>query len=100
MHIEIDVSLFAEGSAVGRVSGKLELSCLPRIGETLSFSRLAVTGGFNGHVVVEHVIHSADSSFAPLLSLSDIVVDDEAGAKGLGEEFARRYGLFFEPFRE
>lgn len=100
MRIEIDVSLFTEKSAVGRVSGKLELSYLPRIGETLSFSRVAVTGGFSGHVVVEHVIHFADSSLAPLLSLSDIVLDDEAGAKGLGEEFALRYGLFFEPFGE
>jgi hypothetical protein len=98
MRIEIDISLFTEKAAVGRVSGKLELPCLPRIGETLSFSRVAVTGGFSGHVVVEQVIHSADSSFAPLLSLSDIVLDDEAGAKALGEIFATRYGLFFEPF--
>lgn len=100
MLVEIDISLFTENSAVGRVSGKLELACLPRIGETVSFSRVAATGGFGGHVVVEHVVHSADSSFAPLLSLSDVVAGDENTAKELGTAFAACYGLFFDPFGE
>jgi len=97
MQAEIDISLLTETSAVGRVSGQLEFVCLPRVGDTVSLSQAVIEqAGFSGHLTVEHVIHSPNSSIAPMLSLSDVVAVSEAAAKLLGATFAAKYGLFFE----
>lgn len=99
MLAEIDISLFTETSAVGRVSGQLEFGYLPRIGDTVSLAQAVVSqAGFSGHLTVEHVIHSPNSSIAPILSLSDVVASSQRAAESLGAAFAAKYGLFFEPY--
>lgn len=97
MLVEIDASLLTESSAVGRVSGPLEFMHLPRVGETVSLSRV-MADGFSGHLVVEHVIYLPNSGSNPLLSLSDIVASSEGAAKLLGAALTKEYGLFFEPY--
>lgn len=101
MRIEVDFSLLTETSAVGRVSGPMEFSCLPRIGETISF-RLAVDSAskFSGQLIVEQVIHLPNSNSSPLLSLSDVIAANEASGHALGNLFSEKYGLFFEPYAE
>jgi len=99
MQAEIDISLLTETSAIGRVYGPMEFACLPRIGETVSFPSVVDSAAeFNGHLIVEHVIHSAASGSSPMLSLSDIVASSEAGGKEIGVALAQKYGLLFEPY--
>jgi len=99
MMIDIDASLLTPTSAVGRIYGALELAHLPRIGETVSFPLAeSAEWRFNGHLVVEHVIHSVGASAKPMLSLSDIVANDDASARSIALELERAYGLFFDPY--
>lgn len=101
MHAEVDISLLTATSAVGRIHGSLEFTFLPRVGEVVSLLEVAdLEAGFNGHVVVEHVIRPANSTDAPMLSLSDIVATSEAAAKSLGAAFEAKYDLFFDPYDE
>lgn len=98
MLIDIDISLLTPTSAVGRIHGALELAHLPRIGETVSLPLAASADwSFNDHLVVEHVIHSIGKSAKPMLSLSDIVANDDAAARSIALELERVYGLFFDP---
>ena len=101
MLIDIDISLLTTTSAVGRIHGALELAHLPRIGETVSLSVAAsAEASFNGHLVVEHVIHSIGTSAKPMLSLSDIVANNDAAARSIASELERAYGLFFDPYHQ
>ena len=99
MLIDIDISLLTSKSAVGRVYGALEFPSLPRIGERVS---LSVTGssavGFYDQLTVEHVVYVPGAGSKVMLSLSDIVANDEGQAKLLGEALEKTYGLFFEPY--
>jgi hypothetical protein len=97
MLIDIDFSLFGDASAVGRVYGALNFDVLPRVGETIMLSKIVQAGaGFNGSLIVEHVIHTPNEPAKPLLALSALVVSSEDDARLLGTEFESRYGLFFD----
>jgi hypothetical protein len=99
MLIEIDISLLTSSSAVGRVHGAIEFSCLPRVGELVSLPAAAsVEAGFNGQLTVEHVIHSPGAETKPTLSLGDLVTNDAGQAMLLGALLERVYGLFFDPY--
>jgi hypothetical protein len=101
MRLEVDFSLLTETSAVGRVSGPMEFSCVPRIGETISFDLVAdAASQFGGQLVVEHVIHLPNTNSSPLVSLCDVVAANEASGHALGNLFSEKYGLFFEPYSE
>ncbi len=99
MLIDIDASLLTPTSAVGRIYGELELAHLPRIGETVSLPLVASAKcGFSDHLVVEHVIHAVGASAKPMLSLSDIVANDDAAARSIALGLEQAYGLFFDPY--
>ena len=99
MQIDIDISLLTPTSAVGRIHGALELAQLPRIGETISLPLAeSADTSFNGHLVVEHVIHTIGTSAKSMLSLSDIVARDAASARSIASELERAYGLVFDPY--
>ena len=99
MLIDIDISLLTPNTAVGRIYGALEFPCLPRIGELVSLRVATSTeAGFDDQLTVEHVIHSPGANSRPMLSLSDLVANDVAHAKLLGEAFEVAYGLFFEQY--
>lgn len=101
MLIDIDISLKTPTSAVGRIYGAIEIANLPRIGETVSLSDAATSeAAFNGHLVVEHVIHSVGETAKPMLSLSDIVASDGAAARSIASKLESSYGLHFEPYDE
>jgi hypothetical protein len=101
MRIEVDFSLLTTTSAVGRVSGPMEFSCVPRIGETVSFGLVVDSASkFTGQLTVEHVGHLPNTNSSPLVSLSDVVAADEASGHALGNLFSEKYGLFFEPYNE
>ena len=99
MLINIDISLHTKTAAIGRLSGQLEFTQLPRIGESITFPLVIEPAtGFNGLLTVENVIHTVNSDSNLMLSLSDIVATSEASAKTLGNSFSHKYGLFFEPY--
>jgi hypothetical protein len=99
MLIDIDISLLTPTSAVGRIYGAIELAHLARVGETISLADAATAeAGFNGNLVVEHVIHSIGSSAMPMLSLCDIVANDDAAARSIASKLEGAYGLFFDPY--
>ena len=102
MRVFIDISLLTPTSAVGRISGAMDLPLLPRVGELVSLGQAAVLGAeFSGQLAVTHVIHRPTSSgHEPLLSLADIVSPTEALARAVGHSLEQSYGLFFEPYEK
>ena len=101
MRIEVDFSLLTTTSAVGRVSGSMEFSCVPRVGETVSFGLVVDSASkFSGQLTVEHVVRLPNTDSLPLVSLSDVVAANDASGHTLGNLFSEKYGLFFEPYND
>ena len=100
MQVPIDVSLLTPTSAVGRVSGPIELTALPRVGDLVSLERAAnPSAGFSGQLAVTDVLHVAsDKGHEPMLALSDVVSPTEEAAAFIGKALERHYGLFFETY--
>ena len=95
----IDISLFTETTAVGRVWGEMEFSHLPCVGDVVPFELVTDPAlGFNGLLIVEHVLPPTAPDTTPGISLSDVVATSHENGKVLGELFAENYNLFFDPY--
>ena len=105
MKVFIDVSVFAEGAAVGMVSGELELLHLPRAGERIDFCFPPVSGvsaaiGISHHrqPEVETILHAAGSLAAPIVVLRPIEVESVEVGQGLLEYLSSGFGLAADVF--
>ncbi|WP_146174339.1 hypothetical protein [Pseudomonas sp. GV071] len=101
MQIAIDFSIFTLApSAAGVISGKIEFSELPRVGEMISFSfppnesTFPSVPGINALLKVEHVIHSANGE-NPALSLQDLVLPSKESVAEVVAFLEKGFGLFF-----
>lgn len=100
--VHIDVSIFTEKTAFGRVSGPLELAVVPQTGDIISFGFAepfeAYVGErrlpFNGHLRVTDRIIEADGDADILLALEDVTAITSEDARRLLEWFEKCHGLF------
>jgi hypothetical protein len=106
MRIHIDFSIFTSTpSAEGVISGKIELSILPRIGEIVSFlaspneHKFPAASGFNPLLKVENVIHCVNSQEATL-ELQDVVLPNKKSVTEVTAFLEQGFGLFFDPATE
>ena len=105
MRLSIDISVFASpDSAIGRASGTLDLSALPRIGETVSFMFNQINlpfpsdTGFGGLLKVQDIIHSVGPGTEPALALESINANSVVQAHLVMEYLEAAFGLFAEPY--
>jgi hypothetical protein len=106
MEVIVDASIFTrEGGAYGNVSGSLELSFEPQIGDTISFLPNARSGpcpaGFTATLrVTERILAAGGDKHGLLVQLEDIKVDAVADAATLSAFFQEGFGLFVNAFDE
>jgi hypothetical protein len=106
MRVVVDASIFTrEAGAFGNISGAIDVSFEPCIGDTLSFIPTRVTKemppGFSGQVRVEgRIITAGGDSHGLMLSLEDITVPSVADAQGLVAFFEDAHGLFANIYDE
>ena len=106
MKAVIDIAIFTrETGAFGNVSGAIEVSYEPHVGDSISF--LPTKAGkeippmFTGLVHVEgRTITAGGDSHGMMLSLEDITVDTVADAQALVAFFEDAHGLFANVFDE
>jgi hypothetical protein len=106
MRIDIDFSIFTLApSAEGVISGKIEVSELPRTGEIISFSfapnksKFPAEPGFNPLLKVETVIHSANGQ-SPALQLENLMLPNKESVAEVTAFLEQGFGLFFSPTGE
>jgi len=108
MRVDVDFSIFCPlQTAAGRMSGILEFSVVPRVGELISFdfsnnSGLAsciLGAGFDGQLKVKQVLHSACGDKVSL-SLDNLSLDDPSSLQAVVNYLEHDFGLFFEPYSE
>jgi len=104
MKIYVDFSVFTEeGSAYANVSGDLDLSIVPQIGDTISFAfpenqTLISPDGFIGFLNVMNRILSVGEKQKVQLSLSEITMPTEALASDLVKYMESGFGLFADVY--
>jgi hypothetical protein len=105
MEVSIDIDLLAAPStAVGQISGKLDLLALPHIGETLSFmfnktdAVFPIGSGFSGLLKVENVIYPVDRGFPPIVGLEPIQATSGEHAQSIARYLEDAFGLNFDPY--
>ena len=106
MRIDIDFSIFTLApSTEGVISGKIEVSELPRTGEIISFSfapnesKFPAEPGFNPLLKVENVIHNANGQ-SPALQLQDLMLPNKESVAEVTAFLEQGFGLFFSPTGE
>jgi hypothetical protein len=106
MKVVIDASIFTqEAGAFGNVSGAIDVSFEPCIGDTLSFiptrENTDMPPGFSGQVRVEgRVITAGGDSHGLMISLEDITVATVDDAQALMAFFEDAHGLFANIYDE
>jgi hypothetical protein len=106
MKVVIDVSIYTqESGAFGNVSGAIDVSFEPCIGDTLSFiptrANTEMPPEFSGQVrVAGRVITAGGDSHGLTISLENITVPTVADAQGLMAFFEDAHGLFANVFDE
>ena len=101
MKVNIDFSVFLPQRSAGVVTGSLELSNVPRAGETLSLELPPVKGVekpafFYGQLTVENVIHPTNGNAWVLLGLQDVELENEADLFSLTLFLEQGFGFFFD----
>jgi hypothetical protein len=106
MKVIVDASIVTrEAGAYGNVSGSIDLSAEPRIGDTISFS-ISKAGnemppGFNGLVRVrKRVLTAGGDPHGPLIELEDITVESVEDAQALMAYLEQGFKLFANVFDE
>jgi hypothetical protein len=106
MKVIIDASIFTrEAGAFGNVSGSIELSCEPRIGDTISFNieraGREMPPGFTGLLRVRNrVLTAGGDPHGPLLELEDINVESIEDAQALIGYLEQGFKLFANVYDE
>ena len=99
--VHIDVSLFSTHGAYGKVSGSLELTVVPQIGDVIAFrlsKPIKAHVGKRGlpyarHLRVTDRIIPAEVDCDVLVALEDITAETVEDAKQLMEMLERQHGL-------
>jgi hypothetical protein len=106
MKVVIDASIFTqESGAFGNVSGAIDVSVVPSIGDTISFiptqASAEMPPGFSGQVLVEgRIITAGADSHGLMLALEDITVETVSDAQALVAFFEHAHGLFANIYDE
>ncbi len=106
MKVIVDASIFTrEAGAFGNVSGSIDLSCEPRIGDTISFSTEKVgremPPGFSGLLRVRNrVLTAGGDPHGPLIELEDLNVETIADAQALIAYLEQGFKLFANVYDE
>jgi len=103
VRVHVDISVFTENTAVGMVSGPLELAIVPQIGDVISFkadgSFEAFVGEkklpFVGHLRITNRIVVVNQDEAVIV-LEDITAATREGAERLLEMLGRHHELFVD----
>jgi hypothetical protein len=102
----VDASIFTrEAGAFGNVSGSIDLSCEPRIGDTISFN-IEKAGGdmppaFAGTARVRNrVLTAGGDPHGPLIELDDLNVPTIADAQALIAYLEHAFKLFANVYDE
>lgn len=103
--IHVDISLFAERDAFGRISGCVEVAVVPQIGDTVGLDLLAapvgpeaITGSSLVRVESRRIPVNGEGEIA--VNLSDFSVRTRDDALRVMAFLQDRYDLFGEPFRD
>jgi hypothetical protein len=102
----VDASIFTrEAGAFGNVSGSIEVSCEPRIGDTISFnnpkSGVESPPGFGGLARVRsRVLTAGGDPHGPLLELEDLNVETIGDAQALIAYLEQGFKLFANVYDE
>jgi len=104
LHLSIDFSVFLPTRPAGAVSGTIDFTVLPRVGESVSFLHpkhgvLPVKlARFSGMLKVEHLTHPANSlDVLTGLSLESITVESATDVEALAKFLEEGFGLSFSP---
>ncbi len=107
MKVVVDASIFTqEAGAFGNISGAIDVSVVPSIGDTISFiptqqASAEMPPGFSGQVRVEgRIITASADSHGLMLALEDITVETVSDAQALMAFFEHAHGLFANVFDE
>jgi hypothetical protein len=98
--VHVDISLFTNDAAFGMISGHLDLSVIPQVGDKLSFrmteeieARCGVVP-FGGLLSVTHRIIAADGDLPVSLALEDLTAKTSDDAGKIIAMLEANYGLF------
>jgi hypothetical protein len=106
MKVIVDTNITTrEAGGFGNVSGPIDLSAEPRIGDTISFntskSDVEVPPGFNGLVRVKNrVLTAGGDPHGPLIELDDISVETVEDAQALISYLEHAFKLFANVYDE
>jgi hypothetical protein len=103
MKVSIDVIVFTSDTAIGMVSGELDLVAVPQTGNIVCFSSpfegVAHVGGFSGHLTVKHVLfRPAKDDSGVTIMFDDIVADSRETALEIMRYLEQGFGLFADEF--
>lgn len=108
MKVTVDFSVFtAEAGAFGNLTGEIDVSVAPQIGDSISFmfskskATLDPSTGFSGMLkVTDRVIVANQGNQQLALALSDIVVPTKSDAVKVIQYFELAYNLFSVEYSE
>jgi hypothetical protein len=106
MKVIVDASIVTrQAGSFGNVSGPIDLSAEPRIGDTISFSSskasVEMPPGFNGLVRVKNrVLTAGGDPHGPLIELEDIGVETIEDAQALISYLEHTFKLFANVYDE
>ena len=106
MKVIVDASITTrEAGSFGNISGPIDLSAEPRIGDTISFSTsrtgVEMPPGFNGLVRVRtRVLTAGGDPHGPLIELDDINVETVEDAQALIAYLEQAFKLFANVYDE
>lgn len=106
MKVIVDASITTrEAGSFGNVSGSIDLSAEPRIGDTISFNTekkgVEIPPGFNGLVRVrKRVLTAGGDPHGPLIELEDIEVESVEDAQALISYLEHAFKLFANVYDE
>jgi hypothetical protein len=106
MKVIVDASITTrEAGSFGNVSGPIELSAEPRIGDTISFASekasVEMPPDFNGLVRVKNrVLTAGGDPHGPLIELDDIQVETVEDAQALISYLEQAFKLFANVYDE
>ena len=104
MKLNIDLPLFLSPSgSFGAVGGVIELDCMPRIGEEISFmipiNKIPpfIEPWFKCNIKVENILHSVSPEIPNVLVfLEPIVLDSKDQGHKLSKYFEEGFGLYVD----
>jgi len=93
--VYVDASIFTKAKAFGKISGQIDVSIIPQIGDLMTFGPRGPTSVFTvvGLLRVNDRIISANDGVAVSLVLEDIIVETDEDARKLIQFFEAGHGL-------